>query len=566
MTASGAAPEGEAEGARGRLAAFRSSFQPAGLLAGTLFFAFSLTPTLLPRGFMVQGVLSGVAFASGYGIGVLLRWLWSYLELPRPHGTLWRIATAAAVVACALTAAYFLWHAAEWQNSIRELMRLEPVNSAHPLEVTAIAAVTALALILAGRGLRLWARAVARWANRYVPRRISGLAGIAAAFALLWLVADGVVARAVLYLADSSYLRRDSLFEPQVERPTQAGRAGSPASLVRWEDLGRAGREFVASGPTAGEIESVAGGAALEPVRVFVGLASADTAEERAALALAELRRAGGFDRSVLVIVTPTGTGWIDDAAMDSLEYLLRGDVASVALQYSYLSSPFALLTEPEYGAEAARALFRAVYGHWTTLPRDGRPRLYLHGLSLGAMNSELSTDLFEVLSDPFHGALWSGPPYRSRLWNSITAGRDPASPAWLPRFRDGSFVRFVNQASAGDPPAAAEWGPMRIVYLQYASDPVTFFRYGYLYREPEWLRAPRGPDVSPQLRWYPVVTLLQLTLDMAFSTAVPHGYGHLYAPEHYADAWLQLTDAQGWPAERLAALKRRLRQAMAAD
>jgi uncharacterized membrane protein len=163
------------------------------------------------------------------------------------------------------------------------------------------------------------------------------------------------------------------------------------------------------------------------------------------------------------------------------------------------------------------RALFKEIYGYWTTLPKDSRPRLYLHGLSLGAMNSEQSTDLIEVLGDPFDGALWSGPPYSSGLWRTLTDRRNPESPAWLPRFRDGSFVRFMNQH--GEYPyrsseSNAGWGPMRVVYLQYASDPVTFYDYRSLYREPDWMRSQRGPDVSPELRWHPVVTLLQLTLD----------------------------------------------------
>jgi uncharacterized membrane protein len=122
----------------------------------------------------------------------------------------------------------------------------------------------------------------------------------------------------------------------------------------------------------------------------------------------------------------------------------------------------------PDYGAAAAQALFAEVYGYWTTLPRDKRPKLYLHGLSLGAMNSERSAELFETICDPIAGALWSGPPFESRIWRSITANRNQGSSAWLPEFRDGRFVRFMNQNGAtvaGDAP----WGPMRVVYLQYA-------------------------------------------------------------------------------------------------
>ncbi|SCW63487.1 Alpha/beta-hydrolase family protein [Rhizobium mongolense subsp. loessense] len=69
-------------------------------------------------------------------------------------------------------------------------------------------------------------------------------------------------------------------------------------------------------------------------------------------------------------------------------------------------------------------------------------------------------------------------------------------------------------------------------------------------------MKAPRGPDVSSELRWYPVVTLLQLTLDMAMATTAPIGYGHVYAPAHYIDAWIEVTAVDGWSAEQIARLK----------
>ncbi len=101
-----------------------------------------------------------------------------------------------------------------------------------------------------------------------------------------------------------------------------------------------------------------------------------------------------------------------------------------------------------------------------------------------------------------------------------------------------------------------AQWGPIRIVYLQYASDPVTFFDPASVYREPAWMRGPRGPDVSTELRWYPIVTLLQLALDMSLATTTPMGYGHVYAPEHYIDAWMQVTAPEGWQPSEVERLK----------
>jgi hypothetical protein len=32
-------------------------------------------------------------------------------------------------------------------------------------------------------------------------------------------------------------------------------------------------------------------------------------------------------------------------------------------------------------------------------------------------------------------------------------------------------------------------------------------------------MKPPRGPDVSPDLQWYPIVTMLQIALDMAVAT-----------------------------------------------
>ncbi|MFD2237843.1 alpha/beta hydrolase [Aureimonas populi] len=533
----------------------RGAFSTPGLLLGTLFFAASLTPSLLPRTYLMQGVLGGASFATGYGIGVAARWLWAYLEIPLPSARADRIMKLTAGVICVVTVAVFAWRAAEWQNSVRSLMGLDAVETAYPLMVTTIAAAV-FALLTALVSLFRRVHRFLSWRlNRHVPRRISKVVGLALTAILFWSVINGVFFETLLRVADSSFQELDQRIDPQMQQPADAMKTGSASSLIDWELLGLRGREFVTSGPTAEEIGRFFGSPALEPLRVYVGLNSRENAEERAALALEEMLRVGAFDRSILVVVVPTGTGWIDPAALDTLEYLHRGDVASVALQYSYLTSWLSLLVEPGYGGEAGRALFSKVYAHWTTLPAETRPRLYLHGLSLGAMNSELSSDLYDVIADPFHGALWSGPPFSSQRWRQFTAERQPDSPAWLPRFRDGSIVRFANQTS-GLSDDGTVWGPMRIGYLQYASDPVTFFDPHSLYREPAWMRAPRGPDVSASLTWFPVVTMLQLALDMAVATTTPIGYGHVYAPEHYIDAWVAITQPPTLDTSTLARLK----------
>jgi uncharacterized membrane protein len=356
-------------------------------------------------------------------------------------------------------------------------------------------------------------------------------------------------------MADSVSQEVDAAIPPDTERPDDPARTGSAASLIDWQELGRAGRVFVSSGPTAKDLAAFHGEETPAPIRVYVGLNAAPTPEARAHIALRELERVGAFDRAVLLLVTPTGTGWVDPAALDSVEYLHRGDIASVAMQYSYLPSVLALPTDGAYGAENARALFQVVYGHWTRLPRENRPALYLYGVSLGALNSDRSFDVHDIIADPFHGALWAGPPFRSDHWNTISLDRQPESPPWRPRFRDGSVVRFMNQQGGlelGD----AAWGPFRIAYLQYGSDPMTFFSVRSLYREPEWMRQPRAPDVSPALRWFPVVTTVQLAADMAVANTAPPGYGHVFSAEHYIDAWRALMEPKGWTDGQIARLK----------
>jgi uncharacterized membrane protein len=538
------------------------SFSICGLLLGALFFAASLTPTLLPRTYVTQGVLSGCSIAAGYSIGAFGRWVWDYMELPQPKGRILLVIKLAAAAGCAIIAVVSLWQAARWQNSIRELMQLDPVDTVYPLQVTMIALVAFAITMVLARLFRLTLPIVAMRADRFVPRRVSNVIGIVAVVALFWSIIDGVFFRVALRTADASYQQLDKLIEPETRAPVDPQKSGSSASLLTWQELGRAGREFISTGPTRGDISAFSGQAALEPVRTYVGLRSADTVEARAKLALEELKRAGGFERRVLVVITPTGTGWVDPAAMNGLEYLHNGDVASVALQYSYLGSWLYLLVGADYGADAARALFNEVYAYWTTLPRANRPRLYLHGLSLGAKYSQMSTDLIEVFGDPIAGALWSGPPHSSRLWRFLTENRNPGSPAWLPRFQNGSFVRFRNQhGDAADQVSIpnAAWGPIRLIYLQYASDPVTFFDNRSFYREPDWMLPPRGPDVSPQLRWLPVVTFFQLALDMFMALEAPIGHGHVYAPAHYIDAWIEVTDVRDWSEQKIAQLKRHL-------
>lgn len=529
------------------------------MLFALLAFSASLTPSLIPRTFLIQGVLSGLSAAIGYGFGILVARIWIFLELPLFAGRMLTAGRAAALLVGGAVAVASLLKVSEWQNSIRAVMQMEPVEAGYVIEIVLLSLVVFAVLFVLGRGFRASFNFFDRWISKVAPRRIALAMGALLALVLFWSLAQGILFSVALRILDSSFRELDALVEYGAVAPSDPVKTGSSASLLEWNGLGRQGHRFVLSGPSSADIETFAGAAAMEPIRVYAGLNSAETVEERARLALEELKRAGGFDRSLLVIIVPTGTGMVDPPAIDTLEYLHGGDVASVAMQYSYLASWLSLLVEPDYGSEAGRALFRAVYDHWRSLPRDRRPRLYLHGLSLGAMSSEASSDFHDILADPFQGALWSGPPFAARGWRAATAAREPGSPQWLPRFRNGSVIRFTNQRNALGLDGAP-WGPVRIVYLQYASDPITFFEPSMFHTKPDWMKDPRGPDVSPKLDWYPVITFLQLVVDMAIGTTTPSGFGHIFAAEHYIDAWVAVTDPPGATPDNVERLKAHFR------
>ncbi len=84
----------------------------------------------------------------------------------------------------------------------------------------------------------------------------------------------------------------------------------------------------------------------------------------------------------------------------------------------------------------------------------------------------------------------------------------------------------------------------------------MTFFSPDLLFHRPAWLNGERGPDVSPYLEWYPIVTFLQVACDLPMATSVPSGYGHNIAPENYIDGWLAVTEPKSWTASDTVRLK----------
>jgi uncharacterized membrane protein len=245
------------------------------------------------------------------------------------------------------------------------------------------------------------------------------------------------------------------------------------------------------------------------------------------------------------VVVTTTGTGWVDPAASDSLEYEFNGDTAMVGMQYSYLPSWLSFLVDQVKARDAGRALFDAVYGAWSQLPPTSRPQLYVFGESLGTFGGEAAFSGLADIQNRTDGVLWAGPPNFNELWRGIVAGRDAGSPEWLPVVDHGRTVRFADEASDLNGPSGP-WGEPRVVYLQNASDPIVWWSPRLILNHPDWLRGQRGPDVSGSMVWIPFVSFWQVTADLVFSTGVPDGHGHKYEAD-YVNGWAAVAQPPGW-------------------
>jgi uncharacterized membrane protein len=517
----------------------------SGTLGALLLGLSSFTPSLLPRGWLVQGIIAGITAAIGYGLGVTTAWFVRAVTDRRPsEGVRRRAWQVLAVVGPVLTVVMLVL-GQRWQREIHLLMGVDP-EAGYTYLGTVVVTLLVFALFVAiGRGVRWIARGATRLFGRILPNKLARPLAVAIATVLVVVLVNGVLFQGLVNAVNSAFSVKDSGTEEGAVRPSAPERSGSPASLVPWEDLGLQGRNFVGKGPTPDQLRDFSGRRALEPVRVYTGLASSDSVGDRAALAVRDLERAGGFDRKVLVVVTTTGTGWVDPAASNSLEYQFNGDTAMVAMQYSYLPSWMSFLVDQAKARDAGRALFDAVYGAWAQLPLDRRPQLYVFGESLGTFGGEAAFSGLADIENRTDGVLWAGPPNFNALWRAAVADREPGSPEWRPVYQGGRVVRFADSAPDLDQPPGS-WGAPRVAYLQNASDPIVWWSPKLLLGHPDWLRGDRGPDVSPSMFWIPFVTFWQVTADLVFAVNVPDGHGHKYEAD-YVNGWAHVAQPPDW-------------------
>ena len=525
-----------------------------GSAVGLVFLWLSMTPSLLPRGPLFQGLVSGAAGAIGYGIGVFAVWLVRFMRSkdssPRAPRIAWLLLVVLGIVG---TVGMIIWFHV-WQDHVRDLIGV-PRLTWHDYPLAAVLAIVALFVFVEiGQLIGRFIRFLVRQLNRVAPPRVSAVVAVLLVVALFIAILNGVVLRLGMQFLNNTFEAVNNEMDPDSPPPTSTLRSGGPGSLVKWAEVGNQGRTFVDSGPTLEELSKFNGGPAVEPIRAYAGLESAKGIKAIADVAARELERMGGLKRKVVAVATTTGTGWINEAEAEAIEYMFNGDSAIVSMQYSFLPSWLSFLVDKENARQAGQALFEAVSARVRALPEGQRPKLVVFGESLGSFGGEapfLSVNNIVARTD---GALFSGPTFNNTMWQEATEGRDEGSPEWLPIYQHGENVRFSARAGDLDRPNAP-WGQPRIVYLQHASDPIAWWNPDLLFSEPDWLKEPPGYDRPRDMFWFPVVTFLQVSADMAVAVDVPDGHGHRYVRD-VVNGWAAVLQPPGWTPEKTERLR----------
>jgi uncharacterized membrane protein len=526
-----------------------------GTAVGLLFIWFSMTPSLLPRGALFQGLVSGFSGAIGYGLGVFCVWLVRFMRSkdssPPPPRIAWVVLIPIGVIGMVVMAIWF--HV--WQDDVRDLMGVEHLEWYDYPEAAILSLVVLFTLVEIGQLIRRLTLFLVGQVDRIAPFRVSATIVVVLLVVLTITLLNGVVIKVTMNKLNNAFNAVNEEGKAQTAAPKSRLRSGGPESLVKWDTLGHQGRIFVQAGPSVAQLSAFNGAPATEPIRAYAGLNSADGIRATAERAARELERTGGLQRAVVAVATTTGTGWINEAEADTLEYMYNGNTAIVSMQYSFLPSWLSFLVDKENARRAGQALFEAVDKLVRQMPESQRPKLVVFGESLGSFGGEAPFMSLNNILARTDGALFSGPTFNNTVWLQLTATRDRGSPMWLPIYDHGDNVRFVARPSDLQRPSASWPGRPKVVYLQHASDPIAWWTPDLLFKSPDWLHEKRGYDVLPQTHWIPVVTFLQVSADMAVAVNVPDGHGHHYVAD-VANSWAEVLSPPGWTPEKTAKLR----------
>jgi uncharacterized membrane protein len=249
-----------------------------------------------------------------------------------------------------------------WQQEVRQLVGQSPEYTFSVLGVTVVSVLAVMLLILIARAIYSLYRWLKRIINKHIPKPLAYTAAWIVSTLIVIGILNGVILTAFGNVANEMFSVKNGTTETGIVQPTSPQLSGSGQSLIPWDSLGRQGRSFVGRAKTVDQLAKFNQQPAMQPIRIYSGLDSAGSTKERADLAAADLKRAGGLDRKIIVVVTTTGTGWVDEEGVAPVEYMYNGDSAIVSMQYSYLPSALSFLVDQTKAKDAGRELYNSVY------------------------------------------------------------------------------------------------------------------------------------------------------------------------------------------------------------
>jgi uncharacterized membrane protein len=541
----------------GKFRGYLNSFNFPGLVLGMVFVYLGFFPSLLPRGWILQGVLSGLLFSIGYSIGLIISHFVRRFHPQEPpvkkshqikKYTYWVLLVIYIVM---------LILGFHWQQEVRRLVGQSPEYSFSILGNFIVSVLVVMFILLIARSIRSLYWWLRRLASKHIPHAVAYTAAWIIAALLVLGILNGVILQGAMSILNDAYSVKNGTTDAGIVQPTSPQLSGSGQSLIPWDSLGRQGRKFIGYANTTEQLSKFNQQPATQPIRVYSGLDSAPDTKSRADLAVADLKRAGGFSRKIIVVVTTTGTGWVDEEGVSPIDYMYNGDDALVSMQYSYLPSSLSFLVDKQKATDAGNQLYNAVYNEALKIPAEQRPKIVVFGESLGSYGGEAAFANLAAFKATSNGAVWAGPPNFNILRKTATESRDSGSPEILPVFQQGQNIRFViHPNDLKNPPTS--WGSPKAVYLENSSDPIVWWSPSLLFNKPDWLSQPRGADVSANTHWFPIITFWDVSGDMVFSTGVPDGHGHKYG-KLPTDAWAYVAPSDGWTQAKTDALKAEL-------
>ena len=513
-----------------------------GVVGALVMYGVSVSPSLLARSWQWHAVASGVLSAVGYIVGLTIQRFYA-LVVPRLGVEITAPKSVSIAFRAVLLLGFFLWFLRWLLQSYRErkranhLVGMRGETLGEYLLGTFCAFILMLALLGIAWGLQWIGRAIVIVLSRWMPMVFA----LALSLLILVVIVYALTSQVLLKLAINFFTRHARKMNNRtakgIVQPQVPERSGSPQSYSSWRAVGGQGRVFLGRGPSRADIEAVTGCSAMEPIRVYAGMPEEGQSLQSAAdLVVEELHRTGAFDRSVILIATSTGSGWVDEWQVQPVEYLTRGNCATASMQYSFVPSSINFLTDLDVSEEAAVILFETIRRAVDEIPEDRRPALFVCGESLGAYASQhVFSGIVDVLSRT-DGALWVGTPAFTPMHAELTAIRHRGSPEVAPVVANGRHVRFVNVPenlwSDVYGRELGDWNYPRVVYAQHPSDPVVWWNSELVWHKPDWISEKVDGDVSLRMQYTRGATYIQVLVDMPVAGTAPGGHGHTYHEE----------------------------------